>query len=1160
MTAYDIQAPALSGLLERLHLYDLGAVKALSEDPAAGLVDLGALPPGGKVCYAAALNEALPERPLVLLAADGEEAEALAASLASFSAEVLLYPAWELLPYEVHSPERLICAERLEVLHSLCQGFRGVLVTTPRALARKVPPASELFDHSLVLEPELELSPAELSSRLSALGYRRVNLVEAPGEFARRGGLFDLFPGGAELPVRLDYFGDVIEGLSAFDPGDQRSRAAVESLALLPLRELVPERENIERLLAPLPRGELRTRLEALLHREPFFDGVEYLLARMYESLVPPLDYFTQRPLVMVGNPTACRLAVERFNNQVVEQYERRNEEPPLVDAAGMSAERESHALERLGRESREDAGVSAEATVPVPPSPPEALFTDPGELLERAPIEPNLVAQSVEHYRGRLGKLFQDLRTWDRRGASVVLCCQTSGKSERLGEILAEEALDVPVVTCEFVGGVELPGRDLVLVTDEELFGRTTPLSRRRKVKPTSMATFRALDIRPGDYVVHGDHGVGRYLRLATLTLDGEEADFVELAFRDGAKLFVPIWNLGRIERYEVGEGSRVNLDKLGGSRWKKARSRVKREIAGMAAELIAVHARRRTLPGHAYQPDGPWQRELEESFPFTDTPDQEKATREVKGDLEAPRPMDRLLCGDVGFGKTEVAVRAAFKAAVEGKQVAVLAPTTILADQHYETFSERLSPFPVRVAVLSRFVPQVEQQRILQKLHTGEVDILVGTHRLLSRDVRFRDLGLLIVDEEQRFGVKHKERLKQLQSAVDVLTMTATPIPRTLYLALAGARDISNIETPPVGRLPIKTFIGETSNALIREAVERELERGGQVFFLHNRVQSIQEVTLYLQELLPEVRFGIAHGQLAPRRLESVIHDFVNHAFDVLVTTTIIENGIDIPNVNTIIINRADRFGLAQLYQLRGRVGRGRHRAYAYLFTPPRRVLPEPAFKRLRAVAEFNELGSGLRLAQRDLELRGAGDVLGQSQSGFIEQVGFDLYVRLLKEAVAELQGEERTPEPTTEVKGDFSAYLPDDYVGGSELKIQLYRRLAEIRSLSEAVELRREFADRFGDPPRPAERLFTALEIKLLGSPLGLREARVDGRRLRLAFDDFSRVGRVDLSGCRAVRDLRTRLDGRGRGELVVRPVGDPLEAAREIVGYLQAALSD
>ena len=1148
--------PPLDRLLRYLRDYQpfLTLCERLSGEPTPGL-DLAGLPAGTKAFLTAGLSDALADRPILLLTTDEESAEALTASLGSFVENALHLPDWELLPYELHSPERQTSADRLETLYRLGADFTGVLVATPAALARKILPKNDLLAHVFEISPGTELPPEELARRLGVLGYRRVPLVEVFGEYARRGGLFDLYPPGTELPVRLEYFGNIVEGLRRFEPESQRTEKGVKSVTVLPLREAVVEAATVERLLGGLERGETRARLESLFAR-PYFDGVEYLLGNFYPELEGPLDYLQARPLVVFDDFTLFDGARRDFAKLARSEYEKTLADPPRLTPDGLASPIAPHALDGLGERS-----AKYPSSIPLPIVEPARLYDDLERLTRPERVTPPLDALPTQRYHGRLEALFSDLVDWEARGWQTVLTCETRGKAERLEEILAGEKLSPPVVQCPLAGGAVMPGLGLVLVTDDELFGRVAPLTTRGRRKVTDLDTFRSLELAEGDYVIHTDHGVGRFLGLEKLEHGGEEADFAKIGFQGDAKLYVPIWNLGCLERYDASEGQRVALDRLGGTRWRNTKQRVKRAVASLAAELIAVHAQRDALPGHAFAPDAVWQTELEESFPFTDTEDQRRATLEVKGDMERGRPMDRLLCGDVGFGKTEVAVRAAFKAVMDSRQAAVLVPTTILAEQHLETFRSRLAPFPVRVEMLSRFIPPARQREIAAETHRGEVDILIGTHRLLSGDVRFRELGLIIVDEEQRFGVGQKELLKQRYSQVDVLTLTATPIPRTLHLAMMGARDVSNIQTPPVGRHPIKTYIGEASDALILEAVGRELERGGQVFFVHNRVQSIDSVTAYLQERMPGVRFGVAHGQLPPRRLESVMHDFIAHDYDVLVTTTIVENGTDIPNCNTIIVNRADRFGLAQIYQLRGRVGRGKHRAYAYLFTPPRRVIGEPAYRRLAAVAEFNELGSGYRLALKDLELRGAGDVLGPQQSGFIEQVGFDLYVRLLREAVAEFRGETaEVREPQTQVTGDFSAYLPDSYVGSPELKLRLYRRLAECRTPERSGELKEEFADRFGPLPEPVENLFAALEVKLLGDAAGVKEVRTSGRRINLTFDDFSRAGRVDLTGCAAVSDLRPRIGAHGQGLLEAWAVDNPLRAAGELIAFLKKSLAD
>ncbi|MCK4593861.1 transcription-repair coupling factor, partial [bacterium] len=772
-----------------------------------------------------------------------------------------------------------------------------------------------------------------------------------------------------------------------------------------------------------------------------------------------------------------------------------------------------------------------------------------------------DFACQPHPSFGSRLDLLIQTTSEYDSAGINYFIATDTKGQAARLDELIGERVgvENTPLIeTADLKGGFVCRQGRFAILTDHEIFSRHHRRVRKKRFKE-GVAISDYSNLAKGDHVVHTAYGVARYLGLETITVDNRSRDCLLLQYAENDRLYVPIEEFNQVSKYS-GKDTAPALTRLGGPGWEKLKKKTKKAIADMAADLIKLYAERKMKSGYSFGEDTVWLKQLEASFAYEETPDQFKAINDVKYDMVEDKPMDRLICGDVGFGKTEVAIRAAFKAVSDSRQVAVLVPTTILAEQHLETFRSRLSPFPVRVEMLSRFITPARQRQIVKETLRGEVDILIGTHRLLSEDVRFKELGLVVVDEEQRFGVKHKEWLKQRYGQVDVLTLTATPIPRTLHLALMGARDISNIQTPPVGRYPIKTYIGETSDVLIGEAVGRELERGGQVFFVHNRVQSIDSVAACLQELMPGVRFCVAHGQLPSRRLESVMHDFIDHSYDVLITTTIIENGTDIPNCNTIIINRADRFGLAQLYQLRGRVGRGRHRAYAYLFTPPRRVIGEQAYRRLAAVAEFNELGSGYRLALKDLELRGAGDVLGPQQSGFVEQVGFDLYVRLLKEAVAKLRGEEaEAGEPRTQVTGDFAAYIPDDYVGSPEIKLRLYRRLAECRTLTGVDDLRREFEDRFGPLPEPVINLFTTLEVRILGDPAGVKEVRIRGRRISLSFDDFSRVGRVNLSRCEAVTDICPKIGSHGEGLLEVLAENHPLLAAREITATINSSLS-
>ncbi|MBI4590640.1 MAG: transcription-repair coupling factor [Candidatus Rokubacteria bacterium] len=773
------------------------------------------------------------------------------------------------------------------------------------------------------------------------------------------------------------------------------------------------------------------------------------------------------------------------------------------------------------------------------------------------------LETRSVASFRGQFRQLAAELGHWLREGFRVRLICQDETQAHRLKQILLEHGLEaVPgaalwgpeglgILAGECAQGFGVPALGLILLTEEELFGaRRRTLRRPLYQRGAALTAFTDLEV--GDLVVHEEHGIGRYLGLKTLPVDGRQGDFLLLEYAEGNRLYLPVERLSVISKYLGGAGATVRLDRLGGSSWQRVKESVRAALRRMAEELLQLYAARTVLEGHGFGAETPWQREFEAAFRFEETPDQLRAIEEVKADMEGCRPMDRLVAGDVGYGKTEIALRAAFKAALEGKQVALLVPTTILAQQHGATFAERFAPFPLRVELLSRFRSPREQKAVVAGLRQGTVDVVIGTHRLLSRDVAFRDLGLLIVDEEHRFGVAHKERIKQLRKAVDVLTLTATPIPRTLYMSLSGVRDLSTIETPPPDRLPVETVVAPFSRTLIREALERELSRGGQVFFVHNRVQSLPSMTAFIRRLVPQARVEMAHGQMRERDLEQVMLRFVGGQADVLVSTAIVESGLDIPASNTIIVNRADRFGLAQLYQLRGRVGRERQQAYAYLLIPADGRIDETAQKRLRVIQELTELGSGFRLALRDLEIRGAGNLLGPEQHGHIAAVGFDLYSKLLAEAVRELKGEpaEAALEPVVTV--EVEALLPETYVREVTQRLALYKRLAGVTRMEEIAEIRAELRDRFGPLLPPVEHLLEVIEIRALARQLGIERVEAVGGRALLTFAPSTPVSPERL--IRAIREAPGRL--RLKKEFVVEaPIPrEPWPLVRKALGEL------
>jgi len=1002
-----------------------------------------------KAVLAAALAEDL-SRPVLVVAPSAERGDAWLGDLESLLGEgrVGYYPQWEILPYELRAPQREIVGRRLEFLAGLLDGTLRVGVTTARALVQKIPAPAALADRLVRVAVGDRLDREELLERFVAMGFEPEAMVAEVGSFSARGGIVDVFSYRYENPVRIELVGDEVASIRGFDLATQRSVESLERVEILPARE---------RPVRDLERGEV--------------DGGA-------ASLHPVADYFHPDTIVVIDEPSRTAVTWYEAWEEVVRRYEeasrrKADAEPPgalWLDAGAAEASLETfaqvslQALHMAGTE--EDLG---------------------GPAVRFATREPEPVQRSV-----RL--LAEVLRHDLGAGVVPVILCDNLGQRERLEELLP---LDVREKTVLVVGSLEAGFRmgeaGLAVYTDHEIFARRRRLRRRRRYASPGVAAHLT-QIEPGDYLVHLDYGVGRYEGLERLTLSGEgEVEVLRIAYADGEALYLPVEQLGRVERFTGDDGTTPTLHRLGSGRWEREKERTREAIAELADELLELHARREVAEGFAFSPDTPWQREMESAFLYEDTPDQRAATEAVKRDMERPRPMDRLVCGDVGYGKTEVAIRAAFKAVQDGKQVAVLVPTTILAVQHHETFGERLADFPVRVEALSRFNTPAESREILAGVADGTVDIVIGTHRLLSPDVTFADLGLLVVDEEQRFGVRHKERIRKLLTSVDVLTLSATPIPRTLQMSLMGLRDMSLIETPPRDRTPIVTWVAEFDGEIVEEAIRRELDRGGQVFFVHNRVQTIDAARRVVERIVPEAEIAVSHGQMPERELEEVMLGLFHGELDVLVTTAIIESGLDVPNANTILVDRADRFGMADLYQLRGRVGRSHRRAYCYLLTPPRTSLTPEAEKRLRVLEEHTDLGAGYAIALHDLEMRGAGNLLGADQSGFIAAVGFETYLRLLEETTAEMRGREAAPRPP-ELGYEADAYLPDTYVPDGQQKLALYRRLARFREPGEIEDFADELADRYGPLPDPAWHLVVAARLKALGTAVRLARLRV------------------------------------------------------------------
>lgn len=1079
VTRYVRRSPALAGLAARIR--------------GGGFRQLVGVRDSAKPLLLAALAGEWPG-PLVVLTPRPGRAETLAEETAAWlggAERVLLFPDRDVLPFERLAPSPEAVRERLRAVLALLRKENGVIIASALAAAQRTLSPQQMKAATFSLKTGETLDMEALIRSLGRLGYTFEPLVQEPGEASRRGGIVDVFPPWSQFPLRIEFLGRRVESLRLFDPFTQRSVRSVQEAEIGPAQELFPDDDScldsLERLhfgpvknAAPEVADRFKEEIGFLRQGLPFRDRHFYVPFLTTGTI---LHHAGQGVLLVIDEEAEIEEALVEALDQAEEaraELEARGEIPrglpsPLASWPELrAAAGKAPSVLRLSRWAPEDD----RDVVRLPFGPANAYG---GQLR-------SLVSETVAEARGP-----------SKKGRRVIV----SQQAQRLAELLSEEEMTAPVhkrvpdppAALTLVQGSLQEGwhlsngeTDLTLVTDTEIFG----FAKQRRApprKPVNREAFLA-DLAPGAYVVHIDHGIARFHGLVRMTVDGHEREYLELHYAEGDKLFVPTDQLDRVSPYVGPSDREPRLTRLGSGDWQRAKQKVRRAVQALARELLALYAAREVLPGYAYPPDSPWQAELESSFPYVETADQAAAITAVKRDMETPRPMDRLVCGDVGYGKTEVAIRAAFKAVMDGKQVAILVPTTVLAQQHYNTFRERLAAFPVRIEMLSRFRSDAEQMAILEALQAGTIDIVIGTHRLIQKDVHFKDLGLVIIDEEQRFGVNHKEHLKKMRREVDVLTLSATPIPRTLYMALGGIRDMSTMETPPEERLPIKTYVSEFDEVTVREAILRELERGGQVYFVHNRVHNIEMVAEKVRNIVPEARVAVAHGQMEERKLARTMEDFVRGETDVLVCTTIIESGLDIPNVNTIIINQADRLGLGQLYQLRGRVGRGSHRAYAYLLYDRRGRLTETARQRLQTIFEATELGAGFQIALRDLEIRGAGNLLGPEQSGFMAAVGFDLYVKLLSGAVERMRALMRGETPKVEREGPdvtidlpLSAHLPPSYVPDINLRLALYQRLSAAADPDEVSAVGREMVDRFGEPPLVVRNLLYLVTLRAL-----------------------------------------------------------------------------
>ncbi len=1087
MTGGQHTTGALSSLPQLLR-DEPGLTRALG-DPSARLAVVEVARP----ISIAALSYLSSSRPLVVTCPTGTMAGQLADDLRQFlpTDDVAHFPGWETLPFERVSPSVETMGQRLEILWRLRDPDRtpAIIVTGVRALLQKLGPDATTIE-PVVVRPGATIDPDELSATLVQFGYRREELVEHRGEFARRGAIVDVYPSTADAPIRIDLWGDEVDRLTTFGVNDQRSIGDVSEARIFPARELMPS-------------DDVRTRAAKLVETEPWgreqwerlaegahFDGMESWLPWLVGDGLIDDDRLLTDVL-----PDGAKLVL-------VEPRRMRDRAIDLI------AEEDD-----LARTLASTWARDPDRTFPRLHAEPDTLLTGSGAFwsIDSTPESPDIPVVEASGWGPVAGDgtgLTDRLTELIGRGFRVVVAADGAGSAARLHDLLLTNGLDFPVVlpassresgpggsivVAPLHRGCTLPNAKVSIVAESDLTGRRRAhRTARPRKRSDSASTFQ--DLKAGNYVVHHQHGVGKYEGMVKRDIGGVERDYLLLSYKGGDKLYVPSDQIDTLRQYVGGEAPA--LHRLGGSDFAKTKSRVRSAVREIAQELVVLYQKRVHATGHAFAQDTPWQAEMEEAFPYVETPDQRTAIDDIKRDMELEHPMDRLVCGDVGFGKTEVAIRAAFKAIQDGKQVAVLAPTTLLATQHGNTFADRFAGFPIRVEVLSRFLTASQAKKVIEGVKTGEVDCIIGTHRLLGNDVKFKDLGLLIVDEEQRFGVQHKETMKKMKTNVDVLTLSATPIPRTLEMSLVGIRDLSLLQTPPADRQPILTYVGEYDERVAIEAIRRELLREGQVFWVHNRVQSIDTAARRLRELVPEARIAIAHGQMDEGTLESVVQDFWDGEYDVLVCTTIIESGIDMPTVNTLVVERSDLLGLGQMHQLRGRVGRSGSRAYAYLFHPRDRVLSEEAYERLRTIGESTELGSGFKIAMRDLEIRGAGNLLGESQSGHIAAVGYDLYCQMVTEAVSEMKGEPQPPK-ATEIKLDVptDSYLPADYVAKEELRLEAYRRLAAVTTAGEVDDIRVEWEDRYGPLPEPAAALLQVGYLRAECHRLGITDIQMN-----------------------------------------------------------------
>lgn len=1086
------------------------------------------------------------DKPLILIEENENKAQKIFSELSRImpdnSVQIFSLDATIATQTAVSSPDEL--SSRIRTLDFLLSRKKGIVVTTPQGLQYKLSAPNDYAaaKRQFIVGKEFELT--SLTDWLANAGYQRENLVAKPGEFALRGDILDIYPLNREIPLRMEFFGDEIDTIKNLDLASQRSQGIIERVTISPAQDRVFTKVALKNAAnkiklamadAPAPQEIVKNHFEPILDdllQQNLPQNYSFLIDFLIEHPSSLLEYLRSDGVIVLDDWVLIDQALKTVNEQNAAFIDDEIKTGAMLPGQELRTDFYQNWLKDKHHHlyfSLFQRGIGS---------------IHLGQLLDWPTRQP-------EQFFSQMPLIKSELETYRKQGQTVILQADNLQRAREISQTLTEFGLDIPIVDsnhlveqqCQivvdyFTTGFSLPNNNLVYLTERELFNKPIHQKRRIKTLENAQRLRNYTELKPGDYVVHVNHGVGRFEGIKTLENNGTKRDYITITYQHGDQLFVPADQLKLVQKYVASEGKKPHINKLGGSEWAKTKRRVQSKVEDIADDLIDLYAKRESEKGFAYPKDDDLQRQFEDDFPYVETADQLRSIEEIKHDMEIAKPMDRLLVGDVGFGKTEVALRAAFKAIESNKQVAFLVPTTILAEQHFETIQDRFKNFPVSYAVLSRFQTHAEIKKITSDLEQGKIDLVVGTHRLLSEDVHFKDLGLLIVDEEQRFGVKHKERIKELKTNIDVLTLTATPIPRTLHMSMVGVRDLSVMETPPSNRFPIQTYVMEELPSVVKNACLREMQRDGQVFYLHNRINDIDEVVIKLQQLLPEARIASIHGRMSKNQMEDILYRFLNREFDVLVTTTIIETGIDMPNVNTMIIEDADHYGLSQLYQLRGRIGRSARLAYAYFLYQPNKVLTEIGEKRLDAIRDFTELGSGFKIAMRDLSIRGAGNMLGAQQHGFIDSVGYDLYSQMLADAIQVRKGKKRLQKSNAEIDLGLEAYIPNDYIGDQEEKIEFYKKIKEA-DLDQIEQIKDELIDRFGDYPQPVENLLAISDLKLEADLAQVERISKQGQQVKI---EFQKAASKELEGPNIFKalehvSLKARINLTPQKELII-----------------------